>query len=78
MFHNFLLYDKIYTEDAIKLDANHVIVIYKRLPNENVERRVVEGPAVVVPEAVEWLALCDSILLWLYRGMFCIIGDIHK
>ena len=54
MFHNFLLYDKIYKENAIKLDANHVIVIYKRLSNDSVERRLVEGPAVVVPEAVEW------------------------
>jgi hypothetical protein len=41
-------------EDAIKVEANHVIVVYKRLANSNVQRRLVEGPAVFVPEAVEW------------------------
>ncbi|XP_076438429.1 uncharacterized protein LOC143277472 [Babylonia areolata] len=55
LFHNPLLYDQIRTEDAIKLDANHVIIIYKRRPDGSAERRLVEGPAVVVPEATEWL-----------------------
>ena len=57
LFHNPLLYDKISVEEAIKLDANHVIIIYKRRPDTTVERRLVEGPAVIVPEAEEWLVV---------------------
>ena len=60
LFLNHLLYDSICAEDAIKLDANHIVVIYKRLPNGNVERRLVEGPAVVVPEAAEWSVMSTA------------------
>ncbi|KAK7106737.1 uncharacterized protein [Littorina saxatilis] len=55
LFHNPLIYDTLSVEDTIKLDANHVIVVYKRRADSSVERRLVEGPAVFVPQAVEWL-----------------------
>lgn len=55
LFHNPLLYDRVQMKEAIKLDANHVIIVYKRRADSSVERRLVEGPAVFVPEALEWL-----------------------
>ncbi|KAK7481742.1 hypothetical protein BaRGS_00017689 [Batillaria attramentaria] len=55
LFNNPLLYEYVRVQKAIRLDAHILIVIYKRLSNGNVERRIVEGPAVVIPEAEEWL-----------------------
>lgn len=55
VFNNPLLYDRVRVQKAIQLDANIVIVIYKRLPNSSVQRRIIEGSAVVIPEAEEWL-----------------------
>jgi len=40
--------------DAIRLDANHMLVIYKRLKDTTVQRRIIQGPDVFVPGAEEW------------------------
>ncbi|XP_021369412.1 uncharacterized protein LOC110460686 [Mizuhopecten yessoensis] len=55
IFHNPMMYDSIVTKDATKIDANHLIVVYKRLKDNDVQRRIIQGPTVFVPEAEEWL-----------------------
>ncbi|WAR13617.1 hypothetical protein MAR_027797, partial [Mya arenaria] len=37
------------------LDSNHMIVVYKRLKDGDVQRRIIQGPTVFMPEAEEWL-----------------------
>lgn len=54
MFCNPLLVESIEVKQAIKIDANHMIVVYKRLKDSDVQRRVIQGPSVFVPEAEEW------------------------
>lgn len=55
MFCNPLLHESIQVKDAKKIDANHMIVVYKRLKDSDVQRRIIQGPTVFVPEAEEWL-----------------------
>ncbi|XP_033730756.1 uncharacterized protein LOC117320210 [Pecten maximus] len=55
IFHNPLVYDSITVKDATKIDANHLVVVYKRLKDNDVQRRIIQGPTVFVPEAEEWL-----------------------
>ncbi|XP_069115144.1 uncharacterized protein [Argopecten irradians] len=55
IFFNPLVYDSIEIKDATKIDANHLIVVYKRLKDNDVQRRIIQGPTVFVPEAEEWL-----------------------
>lgn len=54
VFNNPLLYESVTVKESTKIDANHLIVVYKRLKESDVERRVVQGPTVFVPEAEEW------------------------
>lgn len=54
MFNNPLEHDCIKVEDAIKIDANHLIVVYKQLADNSVQRRIVQGPTLFVPDAGEW------------------------
>lgn len=51
---NPLEHSAITVEDAIKIDANEALVVYKRSV-DNVQRRVVRGPALFVPFADEWI-----------------------
>ncbi|XP_053401267.1 uncharacterized protein LOC123549498 [Mercenaria mercenaria] len=55
IFFNPMLHENIYVMDALKLDANHMIVVYKRLKDSTVQRRIIQGPTVFVLEAEEWL-----------------------
>lgn len=54
MFCNPLEYRSISVEKATRIDSNHVIVVYRKKEDQSVERRVVQGPAIFVPEAEEW------------------------
>ena len=54
MFNNPLEHQWIRKENAVKIDANHLIVVYRQLPDNSVERRIVQGPTLFVPEAGEW------------------------
>lgn len=54
MFHNRLEVESIEVKDAVKLDANHMLVVYKQEAG-HIERRVVEGPTIFIPSAHEWL-----------------------
>lgn len=54
IFFNPMLHENISVMDALKLDANHMIVVYKRLKDSTVQRRIIQGPTVFVPEAEEW------------------------
>jgi hypothetical protein len=54
VFNNPLLYDSVTVKESTKIDANHLIVVYKRLKENDVQRRIVQGPTVFVPEAEEW------------------------
>jgi hypothetical protein len=42
-------------ENAITLDANEALVVYRQEPGGKVQRRIVRGPELFVPEAQEWL-----------------------
>jgi len=53
MFVNRLEYDSITVEDAIKLDSNHLVVVYKQLEGK-IESRIVRGPTIFIPSAHEW------------------------
>lgn len=50
-----MLHENIQTLDALKLDANHMVVVYKRVKDGAVQRKIIQGPTVFVPEAEEWL-----------------------
>ncbi len=54
MFENPLEYQTIHVLPATKIDANHQLVVYKKQKDNSVERRIVEGPTVFMPEAEEW------------------------
>ncbi|CAI8029915.1 hypothetical protein GBAR_LOCUS16979 [Geodia barretti] len=54
LFHNRLEIESVRVRDSIKLDANHLLVVYKQ-EEGHIERRVVEGPTVFIPSAHEWL-----------------------
>ena len=49
-----MLHENIQTLDALKLDANHLVVVYKRMKDTTVQRKIIQGPTVFVPEAEEW------------------------
>ena len=53
MFHNRLEVESIYVKNAVKLDGNHLLVVYKQEAG-HIERRVVEGPTIFIPSAHEW------------------------
>ena len=55
MFHNRLEVESINVRDAITLDANHLLVVYRQ-ESGHIERRIVEGPTIFMPTAHEWLA----------------------
>ncbi|XP_064395778.1 uncharacterized protein LOC135342867 [Halichondria panicea] len=54
MFVNRLEVDFIDVKDSVKLDANHMVVVYKQEEGK-IERRIVQGPTIFVPNAHEWL-----------------------
>src|SRR5262245_27017189 len=41
--------------DAVTLDANEALVVYRQDDDGKVKRRVVRGPELFVPESQEWL-----------------------
>ncbi|BFZ13802.1 hypothetical protein BsWGS_16841 [Bradybaena similaris] len=41
-------------ESAQCIDGNHLLVVYKRLKGGETERRIIQGPAVFVPDAEDW------------------------
>lgn len=55
IYFNPLIHENIQVNDALKLDANHMVVVYKRLKDSSVQRRIIQGPTVFVPDAEEWL-----------------------
>ena len=54
MFLNRLQVDSIDVGNVVKLDANHLVVVYRQL-EEKIESRIVRGPCIFVPSAQEWL-----------------------
>jgi hypothetical protein len=40
-------------QKAIKVDSNHVLVVYHQLADNSVQRRIIQGPTLFVPEAGE-------------------------
>lgn len=55
IFHNPLEHRSVKLAQAIKIDANHMVVLYRRIKDNSVERQVVMGPSLLVPTADEWL-----------------------
>ena len=64
-FLNPLEVESISVRNAIKLDANHSLVVYKQ-NEEHIERRIVSGPIVFVPGPQEWLAVCMNCIKYAY------------
>ena len=54
MFLNPLQHKTIGVESAVRVDSNHMLVVYRRLADSSVERRIIDGPAVFLPTADEW------------------------
>lgn len=54
MFLNPMEVQQIISLSATKIDANHMVIVYKKTSTNKVERRVVKGPAVFIPDADEW------------------------
>lgn len=48
-------YESIRVENLFKLIESQIIIVYRRLVNNEVERRLVQGPCVFMPEPNEWL-----------------------
>ena len=59
MFCNPLQHQSIDVKPAVKIDSNHVLVVYCQLPDNSVQRRIIQGPTLFVPEAGE-RCLSDS------------------
>lgn len=53
LFLNRLEFDSVYVKDVVKLDANHMVVVYKQQEG-HIDRRIVQGPTVFMPNAFEW------------------------
>ena len=56
MFRNKLEVDSITVRDVAKLSANEMVVVYKQLEGK-IERRIVKGPTIFIPNAHEWYVL---------------------
>ncbi|KAK3107245.1 hypothetical protein FSP39_010168 [Pinctada imbricata] len=55
IYENPLMYQSVAVKESSKIDANHLIVVYKRLKDSDVQRRIVQGPTVFTPEPDEWI-----------------------
>lgn len=53
MFVNRLEVDNISVKNAIKLDSNHMVVVYKQVEGK-IDSRIVRGPTIFIPDAHEW------------------------
>ena len=53
MFMNRFEVDRVLVKNALKIDANHLIVVYRQ-EEEQIQRRIVQGPTIYVPDAHEW------------------------
>ena len=47
------MHESIIVKNAIKLNGNEMLVVYKQ-EQEFIQRRLVPGPAIFVPESNEW------------------------
>lgn len=75
VFNNPLLYESVTVKESTKIDANHLIVVYKRLKESDVQRRVVQGPTVFVPEAEEWLVFMFTIYFFFSHLWSIVLPD---
>ncbi|XP_005100203.2 uncharacterized protein LOC101861588 [Aplysia californica] len=55
VFNNPLTYSEVKCQEAQCVDANHMLVVYRRLKGGHSQRRIVKGPALFIPEAEEWV-----------------------
>ena len=55
VFNNPLKVSRTTLRQAQCVDANHTLVVYKRLKGGESQRRIVQGPALFIPEAEEWV-----------------------
>ncbi|GFS26910.1 POU domain protein [Elysia marginata] len=54
-FNDPLKYRGCVKQEAQCIDGNHVLVVYRRLKGGQAERRIIQGPAVFIPGAEEWV-----------------------
>lgn len=54
---NRLVHESITTEKLLQLNSFQMIVVYSRSDKNNVERRLIQGPCVFMPEPNEWLEI---------------------
>ncbi|ESP00219.1 hypothetical protein LOTGIDRAFT_238660 [Lottia gigantea] len=55
VFSNPQVYERVYKQKATKVDSNHIVIVYKRQKEGGVDRRIIQGPCLFVPQAEEWL-----------------------
>ena len=53
MFMNRFEVDSIFVKNSLKIDANHLIIVYRQ-EEGHIQRRIVQGPTIFVPDAHEW------------------------
>jgi len=64
-------------KDAIKLDSNHLLVVYRQ-EEGHIDRRIVQGPAVFMPDAHEWWVNSVVHILMLIDTVYnTVIGKIN-
>ena len=73
MFWNRLEVESIVVKDAIKLDSNHLLVVYRQEEGQ-IERRIVQGPVVFVPTAHEWYRPLTVIATQSCVHSVCLLG----
>lgn len=67
LYMNRLEIDSAVVKDSIKIDGNHIVVVYKQLEGL-IERRIIQGPTMLVPDAHEW---------WINKCMLSIVKRVH-
>ena len=55
MWWNPVEHESVEVHPLVEIDANEAVLVYRRLPNEEVERQVLQGPAQYMPASNEWI-----------------------
>ena len=62
-WHNRIMYESIRVEKLMQLASQQVLVVYSRTSDNDIERKIITGPCVYMPQPNEWLIICWSFIL---------------
>ena len=71
MFRNPLEHASVSVAQGIHIDSNHILVVYRKLKDSTVERRVIQGPTMFFPSADEWWESNKNVE-WRLRDSVCL------